>query len=274
MVRTASVISLLAALGGCDSVWGLERARPDGAVDVDDEDGDGVTNAADPCPHIPFQSTTDVDLDGVPADCDPDDTMLNTQHMFFAFNMLEPGIDVAGGDPVANGALVLGATTDGLSTFVIRDHVAAMVLVDVGYEVLASNIDRGQTSAFDEIGVYSVHRGFSTDNKQRGDVCFFGTHMHDAAHPKPVYLEMDEDEKLQSSVEDASTLTTTSGRFRMVRTPAAVDCTVFRDGLPSLPDHFDVTDLASTVGKVAISAQRTRVRLRYIWFAYQPVLQL
>ena len=265
---------MIAALGGCDTVWGLERDPPDAAVDIDDEDGDGVTNAADPCPHIASQSTTDLDLDGIPADCDPDDTMFATKHVFFAFNTLEPGVDITGGDPVANGAMVLGATTDGLSTFVIRDVLAATVLVDVGYEVLASNIDQGRTSPYDELGVYSVHRGFSADNKQRGDVCFFGTNMHDVAHPKPVYLEMAEDDKFQGSIGDVSTLTNTRGRFRMVRTPAQVDCTVHREGLPSLLNHFDVPDLTNAVGKVAVSAQRTRVRLRYVWFAYQPVLSL
>jgi hypothetical protein len=264
---------LIASLVGCDTVWGLER-DDDAGVNIDDEDGDGVIDRDDPCPHIAFQSTTDADLDGVPADCDPDDAMPDTRHVFYAFNTLEPGLDVQGGDPVAQGAMVFGATTDGLSTFVIRDIVAETLVVDVGFDVLGTTSDQGGVSLFDELGVYSVHRGFSTDNMQRGDVCFFGTNMHDVAHPKPVYLEMAEDNSFQSSVPDASTLTNTSGRFRMKRTPIRVDCTVFRDGLPSIPNQFNVADLVGTVGKVALSAQRARVRLRYVWFAYQPVLKL
>lgn len=264
---------LIVSFAGCDSVWGLER-DPVAPASTGDEDGDGVIDQDDPCPHIAFQSTTDADGDGVPADCDDNDAEPETRHVFYAFNTLEPGLDVQGGDPVADGAMVFGATTDGLSTFVIRDIVAETLVIDVGFDVLGTNIDQGGISAFDELGVYSVHRGFSTDNMQRGDVCFFGTNRHNLANPKPVYLEMAEDDRFQSSVPDNSTLTNTSGRFRMKRTTVRVDCTVFRDGLPSIPNQFNVTDLGGTVGQVALSAQRARVRLRYVWFAYQPVIQL
>jgi len=261
---------LIASLAGCDRVWGLERPDAGPSVDNGDEDGDGIPNGVDPCPHIAFQSTTDSDKDGLPADCDPDDTMVDTQHRFFSFDTLEPGLDIAGGDPVADGEMVFGATTDGLSTLVIRDLATDTAVLDVGFEILASNIDEGQISMFDELGIYTIHRAFASDNKQRGDVCFFGTNMHDALHPKPIYLEMAEDNSYQGSVSDISTLSGTKGRFRMVRSPVRVDCTVFREGMPSLPNQFDVTDLQDVVGTIAISTQRTRVQLRYVWVAYQP----
>lgn len=95
---TRCLLAALTLLGGCDLVFGLTRTPPpdaapdapfDAAACVDpthhDEDGDGVEDGCDNCPHVAQTSFDDDDQDGVGDGCDPDPGRRDTQLQFFGF---------------------------------------------------------------------------------------------------------------------------------------------------------------------------------------------
>lgn len=258
---------LLVALTGCDTVFGLER----GSVDDFDEDVDGIGNADDRCPHLADESSIDLDGDGISVDCDPDDHDPGTMVRFYGFDGEVPAELAFEGavETELPGTITFGAASGGLSTITVKGIVADNVLLDVGFEILGSAIDGGASTTYDELGVYSAHRSFTTNfPKERGDTCYFGTLEPRA---EPLYLELNEDDASYGGKPATGRLTGSSGRFLMRRTSARVDCTVFRDGVGLIPAGFDVTDLAKVSGTVAVSTERVKVRLRYIYIAYQPL---
>ncbi len=260
---------LLVAVTGCDAVFGLER----GTVDDVDEDGDGIANSDDPCPHITSQSATDFDGDGVSADCDPDDHDKETTVMFVGFDDPAPlALTYEGSvETSVPGTIGFGSLGNELNSIVVRDLAIDNVLIDVGFEVLASSIEAGGLNPYDELGVYASHRSFADFPRQRGDTCFFG---RDQPEVEPLFVEMDEDDMQHDVKTAAGTLGGTVGRLRMRRTPMRADCTVFRDGLGLIPNGFDVAKLIKVPGTVAVTTQSVKVRFRYLYIAYQPLSPL
>src|SRR5438128_1554131 len=78
-----------------------------------DEDGDGVGDACDVCPHVPDPQQLDSDGDGVGDACDPEPMNPRQQIVFFdPFTELSSGWKQAvGTEHVANDQLVMDATT-------------------------------------------------------------------------------------------------------------------------------------------------------------------
>jgi hypothetical protein len=90
VIRAA--LPLLACLLGCGRL-DFGEVRADGAVAPDvpvghDEDGDGIGDAVDPCPHV-AGSKADTDSDGVGDACDPHPTTPGDQ--LVVFSSMEPG---------------------------------------------------------------------------------------------------------------------------------------------------------------------------------------
>lgn len=125
MRRALAVILALAALPGCNAIFGLDAptgfdalpdALPHGCGSdpmAPDEDGDGVNDQCDDCPYISDSEQLDHDRDGVGDPCDPwDDPAHPDVLLFSGFN--GPSEDpattcsgswtVAGGSAISNGA--------------------------------------------------------------------------------------------------------------------------------------------------------------------------
>ncbi len=79
-MRRAWLLAVL--LAGCDLVYGLEGRLPPEAQ-PGDEDGDGRLDENDACPHIANESDVDLDVDGIAAECDPDDEDNTTMFRWF-----------------------------------------------------------------------------------------------------------------------------------------------------------------------------------------------
>jgi len=128
-VVRAAVLAVVSLLAGCDQVLGL--SRPDAAVDagvdagvdapqacdqpggLPDEDGDGIRNACDNCPHVAQPAAgdrLDDDVDGVGNLCDPRDGQTDTLMQFIGFDDTNHGLRLlvdggSGSWSVSGGAL-------------------------------------------------------------------------------------------------------------------------------------------------------------------------
>ncbi len=251
-------------LAGCDLVLGLDRAGQD-------DDRDGGPDDEDGCPHIPGQSVLDADRDGISADCDIDDADPTTKRIFWTFLDGErpPELTLVGGtttpDPDGE-AILFGQKTAGYGSLVVELQTVA-VLIDVGFDVLENGIDdvEGSGASYVELGLHTVQRGASDDLSVRGDTCFFGR------NPPPAdgYVELNEDDKsFGTPPRFPGPLTGISGRMRQKRTPDRADCLLLQASGVQSGNGFDVSDMSRT-GRVAISSDRVRARLRYVWITYQ-----
>ncbi|HEY4058948.1 MAG TPA: hypothetical protein VGM39_20175 [Kofleriaceae bacterium] len=115
-----------------------------------DEDGDGLDDAIDPCPHI-FGDASDADEDGVGDACDPDPQVGNEK--WIAFYPMTPGTSPLVGDPafpVAEEADDIRYTHDFGQGFDItvpnvslrfEEGFEILGLVGTGQHVISSGID-------------------------------------------------------------------------------------------------------------------------------------
>ena len=271
MHRAAYV--LIASLAGCDTVWGLERPDAGPATDPNDEDGDGIANSLDPCPHLDDQTQTDTDKDGIPEICDSDDNEDQTVAVFFGFDSTttSTALDIQGTtSSEVPGTITFGRLADGLDTITLKIVTAKTALIDVGYEILEDTVEADPpTGTYDEIGLYTANQTYAKD--MRGDVCFFGRLQGDI---DSLYTELVENDKGQKTKFTSGDLAGTSGRMRLLRTPARYECGVFRTSLGMLGDSQDVGTLQAVPGRIGFSTERLIVRLRYIYIAYQPLIRL
>jgi hypothetical protein len=124
------------------------------------------------------------------------------------------------------------------------------------------------TGIYAEIALYAANRDFL--RALRGDVCFFGIQMGAG----PLYTELLEDAGGAQQKPTSGAYAATTGHMRLRRSPAKYDCSVFRDGLGLMSDSREVENLHDTAGRIGISTERIRTRLRYIYVAYQPLTRL
>jgi hypothetical protein len=266
MVRALVLSSLVVWSAGCDQVFDLERPpRPPVA---EDDDGDGITNSADPCPHIAGESPIDLDADGISADCDVDDAVTSNGR-YFSIRGGDTEDLVRAGDGIyrADGDGILLGTADNLTSLILPIDTGT-VLIDLGVTLMDNAIEDGEGASYVELGVFSVHRAFTTDHSMRGDNCFVG---RDNDVPEPGYIEFNEDTaSISTRPRFPGPLGGMTGVVRHVRTPTRVTCRWSAEGMEDVAAGFDVDPtLRTTSGKVAITTDRIRVRLDYAWIAFQ-----
>jgi len=128
------VVALLFALAACGRLDFAERTF-DAASDTvtgHDEDGDGIPDSLDPCPHV-AGTTLDTDSDGVGDDCDPNPTTPSEHWVLFA--TMQPG-DVGFDDS----SMFLQEADSLRSTNIAAPYVTlplGKVRIDMGWEVHA-----------------------------------------------------------------------------------------------------------------------------------------
>jgi hypothetical protein len=256
-------------LAGCDSVYGLEGRLPPEAR-PGDEDGDGVLDNNDSCPHIANESDTDLDDDGVSEDCDPDDKEPSTLTRWIpitAGSLEDAFVQTGAGKIVADG-FELGVRDERSWLVFDLDAMAHTANIDVGYEMMSNVIEDSGTHPWSELGVHTVHRGMT--DSTRGSVCFLGI-GEDGEQPPVVaaYLETKEDEQTRSTVSFAPPLNGTLGRLYQFRTMNEVRCGA-RRGDEITTSNYEVTR-TSAMGGFAISADRIVAKLTHVWIAWQPL---
>ena len=97
---------------GRGSDGGLHACTPVGH----DEDGDGIDDACDVCPHIPDPAQADGDGDGVGDACDPEPALPRQQLVLFdPFTTLRPEWSATAGASVTGDQLVLSAASGSAS---------------------------------------------------------------------------------------------------------------------------------------------------------------
>src|SRR5688572_1449003 len=167
-------LSLL-VLGGCHVVFGLEEnaTRPEFPLEsrTHDEDGDGVADALDPCPHrIELDDTEfDGDMDGIGDRCDPRPDAPDLRY-FIAFEGGNAAVLAPQGVAIQEADALLLGTTSGNAQLVLDAFDAGVVDVEVDIEIAA--IKPLTAGEYAEVGLFAVHRDFT--DKNRGDNCFYG----------------------------------------------------------------------------------------------------
>jgi len=259
-------LPLLALCGGCDLALGLDLAgEADGGVLTHDEDGDGIDDAVDGCPHLAGSAPDDGDGDGIPAACDDDDARASTA-TFYALTTGLPG----GAQPLQGlvmqeaDALVLGEEN---VTVIALDRRPTTALVDIGFEVISNQVEDGlRDQPWAEVGVHTTVR--SPAAGEFGAACYLGRKN---GTPLTSYLEAFEDNAPVGSAAPASvTFTGQAGRLRIVRDPTHVDCQAnLADG--SVVGFTSGTQaLAAVDGAIGVSAGHARIRIRYVWISAAP----
>ena len=166
------------SLTGCDIVMGLDERphRPVSGLEsaTHDEDGDGIVDRDDPCPHLAAPADDDFDNDGIGDLCDPRIDQLDLRY-FISFergttgNLVRDGQIGVGPD---GDSIVFGDELDSHSTLVLPIMAS---IVDIETSVTIGKTKPLDQNEYAEIGLFSVHRDFDAQNQLRGDVCFFGT---------------------------------------------------------------------------------------------------
>jgi len=268
-VRAA--LLLITGLAGCDQVWGLERPDAGPPSDKNDEDLDGIANSLDPCPHLAVDDSTDDDQDGIPAICDVDDTKASVA-VFFGFDAegIPAALEIQGSTASDTpGTITIGNLGDTLDTITLKNVTAKTSLMDVGFEVIEDTVEADPASAtYNELGLHAANTSYAPST--RGDTCFFGRLRE--SESMPLYTELVENEGAHQQKRYSGALVGASGRMRLVRTPEMYECTVVRTGEPTIRDTKDVQFLQMVPGKLGLSTFKVRVRLRYLYYAYEPLL--
>lgn len=132
------VVLACLVIAGCGRIDFDELAPVRDAMSIGhDEDGDGLGDADDPCPHVAIGGTSDGDGDGVGDACDPNPTTPGDR--FALFSPLTPGTnpfaDFAGFDQ-KDDALHVIALGNGNSKNLIADLPVESARLDIGFEIL------------------------------------------------------------------------------------------------------------------------------------------
>jgi len=245
--------ALVVLLAGCNVVFPLEPPTHDASADVltgHDEDGDGIADEIDPCPHLASGDHDDSDGDGIGNACDPYPTVGGDEWHFYSF---VDGI----GDLVLSGSIVqvedaveLGDVSQQVQFLYLPIPDADDVEIELGYQILAPMED----GAYHEVGVFAVAQ--ENDPATQGDVCFGG-------YDGSPYQELQE---FPTNVDIKHPLTATTfdvpSTLHMRRTPRNMNCSLI---VPNAQANGELMPQLTKPGRTGVSVGFARARLRYLW---------
>ena len=254
---------------GCDLVFTVpDRPRPQSGLvesETHDEDGDGVPDAFDVCPHIAGPQT-DFDGDGIGDDCDPHKLDPIDERYFVSFeNGSIEGLQRDGIVAPEADSILLGSVAnqhDGIVLPILTDTAT----IDVGFEMIGVAYEppyNDSQPSFAEMAVAGAFRDYTGDNTQIGDTCFLGSDHN----TEPDYLQFNEDNGYLGELGHRwnGPMTGVGGRFQLERTNTTFRCDVPRSGGASVGDGTTRTEPRAVTGGVAIWTSNVQVRLRYLW---------
>lgn len=256
MIEPVRWLAVLPLVAGCQLVFPLEG--PDAALP--DEDGDGIPDVDDLCPHIKGGSQTDDDKDGVGLACDPhpfDDAVLD-RSLFFAFHGgdYDPSLlELIGTADALDEAIAIGdpagEPTWLLTTEAFPANANTEIQIEVGFVIVSA----GDTT-YHEVGILASH--LDETAQLRGRVCFAGYEPM-----VPGYLQTNFNDTLDDKLDGASSLDDHNAILRMKRVGLSGSCEIERDGFTYLSDTFN--DPALVGGQLGVVTGQARVRVRYLW---------
>ena len=262
------LLPLLALCISCDAAFGLDLAGDaggDARALAHDEDGDGIDDEVDGCPHIASAAADDDDADGIPAACDDDDRRASTGSFYPLTTGLPPGAEPLQGVVTQEAdALVLG--DQGVSVIAL-DRRPTTALVDVGFEVISNQVeDEPRDQPWAEVGVHTTVR--SPAANEFGNACYYG--RRGGMEPSG-YLEAFEDTSVLGSAAPASApFTGQVGRLRILREPKRVECQASLLDGSLVAISGDGQALAAVNGAIGFSAGHALIRIRYVWISAPP----
>lgn len=260
---------MLVVVAGCDTVFQL-TVPPDAPPIPDanighDEDMDGIGDGADLCPHLANGIEDDDDQDGIGDRCDPFPGDANNRSWFVSFHegdtfkngaLLRNGAFVQDGDDILFGTL----QPDARETMLLPDGTNALRVTEGEIVVEATIVEPVPDNSFHEFAAVFVSQ--TTDNADRGDLCFAGY-----SSGSPTYLELVENENQKGYNNSSQAFRGNRARLVMTRSNTNVSCTLTANGV-NLTGTF--TPAVTTAGRIGVLTANSRTRFHYLWIVTRP----
>jgi hypothetical protein len=215
-----------------------------------DEDGDGIRDEDDPCPHIP-NADVDSDGDGIGDACDPYPDMPGDRMFFYSFSSGTGDLVIESTGVAAPDAFDLGAVGDAIDTAYVP-YPFVDVRVEIGFEIISV----GTEAMFRELGLRTMFDGTESDS------CFTGQSKLDAT----AYLEAQEGNSARDMSEPLpTTLDRVSGHMIVTQIDHVYRCAL--DGVAGVPATSATITPSFMMGRAGVSANGIVARLHYLFVA-------
>lgn len=237
-------------------MFGIDHVGPAGH----DEDGDGVPDDGDLCPHIADEEQGDADGDGIGDACDRAPAG-GTQH-FFSFFEGSDGLAIGGPSKQLEDAIELGEADDGVTTVYLTDGTGLRVqgrdaLISVGFTVLG----RSDGEKYAELGI--TFGSTSRAANERGSVCFAGYDDD----PLPVFLQFNHFDSTPMRPRAEGTLDGNRAVLSGSRIGGQLACSLRATEI-ALDGQVDM--LEPSTGGLGLFVINERVRVDYVWIVTLP----
>jgi hypothetical protein len=232
--------------GGADS-----DARVDARPSTHDEDGDGLFDDKDPCPHLPAVQS-DSDQDGIGNDCELDPAASGELVRFYAFDG-EPYLMKSGLHSQIDPDTYDVGGVGGAEAYLAPADTFRSVRIDIAFMVVSS-----PNSQITELGVVTAAADYRND---AGYGCFA-----DAFSSTFVARDPSVTRDTKSLTAPVAGLTGTLSATRFAN--GAFTCTLTPNG--GMGQTVTFTPTGSESGFVSVKAADLVLRLRYIYIVGRP----